>query len=188
MQLDDGSNAYIDDALDSAAAVWAELAGRDGQLNDRLLEVAWQHIVGSLYMSLLEGFSKIKSFSTEGRALVSMDLQSFASGITNNLVERVERAERKSNAAAPPPPPPPPLPPASTNPFGDDDEGEDANNLALTDTSQTPLDSDSDDDFIIREPPKVTPPRGRHWVDAYVKAWYFDEGDLIKWISQNRAR
>ena len=122
-QLGEGSNAYIEDTLDSAAAVWAELAGRDGQLNDRLLEVAWQHIVGGLYVTLLEGFSKIKSFSTEGRALVSMDLQTFASGITSNLVERVEKAERKSKAISSSMSPPPPLPPsASRNPFGDDDD------------------------------------------------------------------
>ena len=41
--------------------------------------------------------------------------------------------------------------------------------------SQSSGTESDDDDFIIREPPKVTPPRGRHWVDAYVKAWYFDE-------------
>ncbi|GMH97797.1 hypothetical protein TrST_g12661 [Triparma strigata] len=190
-ELMEGSNNYVDDALDLAAAVWAELAGRDGYLNERLLELAWQHIIGGIYISLLEGFAKIKSFSTEGRALVSMDLQTFASGIMNNLVDRIERIEK------PPPPPPPPPPPASssTNPFADDENDEEQNSPCnpfndddeCEAASKSSKSSSDDDEFIVREPPKVTPPRGKNWVDSYVKAWYFDEVDLLKWITQNKG-
>ena len=120
-----------------------------------------------------------------------MDLQTFASGIMNNLVDRIERIEK------PPPPPPPPPPPASssTNPFADDENDEEQNSPCnpfndddeCEAASKSSKSSSDDDEFIVREPPKVTPPRGKNWVDSYVKAWYFDEVDLLKWITQNKG-
>ena len=41
----------------------------------RAREMAWRGVVEAALMSLLRGFSRVERCSTEGRALMSMDLQ-----------------------------------------------------------------------------------------------------------------
>ena len=178
-------NDYIDSALDRAAQVWEELAGRNCFLDDRLLETAWRGIVGAVYEGLLEGFGKVQTCSTEGRALMSMDLQYFSESVaSNNLVDRY--ANLKRDCA-----------PTGLNAQRKDEESSHKRNVdfhndgQLEDASQSnygPLGyTPYEDEFILREPPSVSPPKGKHWVDAYIKAWYYGHEDLVKWISQNKS-
>ena len=52
----------------------------------------WENMVVAGFLSLLEGFSRISSCSTEGRALMSMDLATFTSEVTSpkSMRNRVE--------------------------------------------------------------------------------------------------
>ena len=59
--------------------MWAHLSS--SPLPKRLLFDAWEYVVESGYLALLEGFSKIFDCSTEGRALMSMDLATFSSNV-----------------------------------------------------------------------------------------------------------
>lgn len=128
----DGSSAYIDELSHRCSLLWANLSFLE---NFSLATCAWESIISSAFISLLEGFSLVFVCSTEGRALMSMDLASFASGISPRAVK---------------------------------------NNLEGVDF-QCP-------------PPLITSlPRGMQYVDAVVKAFYFGERDLIKWIEENRA-
>jgi hypothetical protein len=51
-----------------------------------LLNVVWENLVGAGYMSILDGFSKISSCSTEGRSLMSMDVSAYNNGIRADSV------------------------------------------------------------------------------------------------------
>jgi hypothetical protein len=128
----DGSSAYIDELSNRCSMLWAHLSFLE---NFSLASCAWESIISSAFISLLEGFSSVFVCSTEGRALMSMDLASFASGISPRAVK---------------------------------------NNLEGVD--------------FRCPPPLITAlPRGMQYVDAVVKAFYFGERDLIKWIEENRA-
>ena len=52
------------------------------KLPDIILTQAWLFIVESAYLTLLEGFSKVLSCSTEGRALMSIDLATLSSSLS----------------------------------------------------------------------------------------------------------
>lgn len=53
------------------------------------IDVIWETSVAGVYMSLLDGFSRISYCSTEGRALMSMDLAAYASSCSpRTLTER----------------------------------------------------------------------------------------------------
>ncbi len=128
----DGSSAYIDDLCNRCSLLWAHLSFLE---NYSLATCAWESIVSSAFLSLLEGFSMVFVCSTEGRALMSMDLASFASGISPRAVKK--NLEGVEFQCAPP---------------------------LITSIS-----------------------RGMQYVDAIVKAFYFGERDLMKWIEENRA-
>ncbi len=51
---------------------------------------AWRYVVESGYLALLEGFSKIYDCSTEGRALMSIDLATFSSNMNKHTMVSVE--------------------------------------------------------------------------------------------------
>ena len=125
------------------------------------------------YVSLLEGFSRIGKFSTEGRALCSMDLQAFSSGVgAKQILDRCERrkGERKQTKE------PRESSSSSSNPFaeeGEEEEGEGG-------------EQEDEDDDIVSLPPVVNPPYAKNFVSSYVNAWYFEKDDLLMWISQNR--
>lgn len=64
------------------------------------IERVWTYVVEGAFASLLDGFSRIPMCSTEGRALMSMDLASLASAMRDNgLQERL-----KGHASVPKPP------------------------------------------------------------------------------------
>ena len=116
---------------------------------------------------------------------MSMDLQYFSESVaSNNLVDRY--ANLKRDCA-----------PTGLNAQRKDEESSHKRNVdfhndgQLEDASQSnygPLGyTPYEDEFILREPPSVSPPKGKHWVDAYIKAWYYGHEDLVKWISQNKS-
>jgi len=131
-EIVDGSNAYIDDLCNRCICLWARLSFLK---NYNLATCAWDSVVSSAFLSLLEGFSMVFVCSTEGRALMSMDLASFAAGVSFRAI--------KTNS-----------------------EGIECRCL----------------------PPSMIPsiPNGMQYVDAVVKAFYFGEHDLMKWIKENR--
>ena len=128
----DGSNTYIDDLSDRCARLWAKVSFLE---NYSLAKSAWECIVSAAFLSLLEGFSKVLVCSTEGRALMSMDLASFAAGVSPSCV---------------------------------------MSHL-----------NDIDGMECRFPPPSVHCERGMQYVDTVVKAFYFGERDLMKWIEGN---
>ena len=74
------------------AFIWSALGVSQRKLPTGVLKVVWEQLVESNYLSLLEGFSKVRSCSTEGRALMSMDLASFAAETENpsSIMDRLD--------------------------------------------------------------------------------------------------
>ena len=64
------------------------------------LHYAWDQLVGSAFLLLLEGFSKVNC-STEGRSLMSMDLATLNHGLMPDAVR--EEIEELYPSVAPPP-------------------------------------------------------------------------------------
>eukprot|EP00904_Undaria_pinnatifida_P002484 jgi/Undpi1/12236/HiC_scaffold_5.g01912.m1 len=58
----------------------------------RAREMAWRGVVDAALMSLLRGFSRVKRCSTEGRALMSMDLQALTLGLEDPAAAQASKA------------------------------------------------------------------------------------------------
>jgi len=56
------------------------------KLPDQVLDSTWESIVVAGFLCLLEGFSKVISCSTEGRALMSMDLATYSSEMKRDSI------------------------------------------------------------------------------------------------------
>lgn len=88
--MNEHPNEYIDALCGRFADIWAGLSLSKKKLPRGLLETAWEDMVSGGYMTLLEGFSRVPYCSTEGRALMSMDLASFAAGIDpSSIMDRM---------------------------------------------------------------------------------------------------
>ena len=99
-------NDYVDFMCEFMSLVWASLCELttnkaledEGQQQEQILLPRailisiWETFVGCGYMVLLDGFSRVPFCSTEGRALMSMDLRSYSNGISTQSVRR--RLER----------------------------------------------------------------------------------------------
>lgn len=115
--------------------------------------IAWNHILQASYMTLLHGFSLILTCSTEGRALMSMDLAAYSAGISSeSVMERLLR-RREMKALR---------------------ENEECHACVSQILVASPGDFVMD---VQRE--------GMQHVDAYIKAFYFGEEDLMSWIDEN---
>ena len=99
-QMNEHANDYVDSLRSRCACVWAALCVSPHRLPSGLLREAWKSLVEGGYASLLEGFSRVKLCSTEGRALMSMDLASFAAGVHPSAV--LDRLEYQIEYEAPP--------------------------------------------------------------------------------------
>lgn len=89
--LHEQSNSYVDILCDRCAIVWFHICNskQESPFPTFLLARLWEKIVLAGFLSLLEGFSKITSCSTEGRALMSMDLATFTSEVSpKSLMDR----------------------------------------------------------------------------------------------------
>lgn len=74
-----------------------------------ILQTLWDDLLGGGYTVLMDGFSKIPYCSTEGRALMSMDVTSYRSGTSSrSIAERLRDHDPSSKSC--------PLPP-ETNPY-----------------------------------------------------------------------
>jgi len=62
--------------------------------------MTWKDMIDGAYLTLLEGFSRIPCCSTEGRALMSIDLASFAAGTDPAAV--MERLDYNNDCDKPP--------------------------------------------------------------------------------------
>jgi hypothetical protein len=79
------------------ALLWHNLSQTIGMPSGQL-KVVWENIVGAAYMCMLDAFSKIPFCSTEGRALMSMDVSAFNNGTRpSSIIERLEDDELKEN-------------------------------------------------------------------------------------------
>lgn len=155
--LNEHSNDYIDFSLiDRCASLWFYMASSIDGLHPtahKFLSFIWEHMVRAGFESLLEGFSKITTCSTEGRALMSMDLASFASGIQNrSIMNRIKQFQEEFK-------------------------------LPKTEESFMLLSPS-----LSQESQMISMPRGNQgmqYVDIYVKVFYFDVADVMKWIEDN---
>ena len=108
-KLHEQANEYVEDFCDFLALLWRYLyAPRSSSSSssssssctgsDRLpmgiLKILWENLIGGGYMVLLDGFSKVPYCSTEGRALMSMDVRSYRSGVSaRSIASRIEELQ-----------------------------------------------------------------------------------------------
>lgn len=93
-QLGDGSNTYIDKLVERCLELWGSISSNCKDQNPCLFVVtsAWEQVICGAYVSLLEGFSKVMVCSTEGRALMSMDLAAFSAGISISAIKALDNS------------------------------------------------------------------------------------------------
>jgi hypothetical protein len=125
-KLFEHANGYVEDLCELCVSLWEKLSSPCGpHLPMPVRTIGWTYILSSAYLSLMEGFSRVLKCSTEGRALMSIDLATLASGISSHsILERLEG---------------------------------------------------SHSDFVLERPPSVDLPRGKLYVDTYVKVFYYPE-------------
>ena len=92
-KLHEQANDYVEELCDFLALLWKSLYAPEARLPIGILHTLWENLLGGGYMVLLDGFSKIPFCSTEGRALMSMDVASYRSGTSPRLIaERLRDA------------------------------------------------------------------------------------------------
>jgi hypothetical protein len=98
-KLHEQANDYVEDFCDFLALLWQSLSatGDVRRLPLGILKTLWENLLGGGYMVLLDGFSKVPYCSTEGRALMSMDVASYRSGTSpRSIAERLEDDDNPS--------------------------------------------------------------------------------------------
>lgn len=98
-KLHEQPNQYIDSVCDFVAMLWCSLVNAR-KVPRGAIDNAWRFIVEGGFASLLDGFSRVTFCSTEGRALMSMDVACFA----NELRGRGIQERLQGHASSPPPP------------------------------------------------------------------------------------
>jgi Protein of unknown function C-terminus (DUF2451) len=98
-RLHEHANEYIDDLCDRCSLIWGYLK-TSAKLPAIVLDATWDNLISAAYHALLEGFSRVPNCSTEGRALMSLDVASFVAGTSPGSVE--ERAEDIAPGHRPP--------------------------------------------------------------------------------------
>jgi hypothetical protein len=92
-KLNEDPNDYVESMCERCALFWGFLS-TSGKLPDKAMVFVWSGLMTAAYSTMLEGFSRISFCSTEGRALMTLDLASFSSGVTPQAVK--ERLDRRS--------------------------------------------------------------------------------------------
>lgn len=92
-------NQYVESVCEYAALLWCSLH-KAGNIPLGAIELVWKFVVEGGFASLLDGFSRIPFCSTEGRALMSMDLATFTSEMRSRAVQ--ERLEDHASTPDPP--------------------------------------------------------------------------------------
>jgi Protein of unknown function C-terminus (DUF2451) len=89
-KLHEYPNDYVDDLCNRCSLIWGYLYS-SSKLPTAILEETWDGLVSAAYLALLEGYSRVRRCSTEGRAHMTLDLASFRAGISPRSVsERLE--------------------------------------------------------------------------------------------------
>jgi len=130
-RLSEASNRYVELVCGRYAFIWRFLC-TSAKLPIGVRKKVWEQLVIVGYAALLEGFARVHDCTTEGRLLMSMDLESFAAGTTPQAI-------------------------------------------------QESLHHDG-----IPQPGQVISPRGREYVDHYIKASYYPTEDVLSWIYSNK--
>ena len=91
-------NDYVEELSERCCLIWGYVAA-SGKLPASFMELCWKGIANAAYQSMLEGFSRVPFCSTEGRALMALDLASFTAGISRmSLVELLENHNLTADA------------------------------------------------------------------------------------------
>jgi hypothetical protein len=98
-RLHEHANQYIESICDICSLLWCSLSNARN-LPSGALNIIWENMVGGCYLALLDGFSRLPFCSTEGRALMSMDLASLTIGIQPDSV--LEHLEDQAETKPPP--------------------------------------------------------------------------------------
>ena len=74
-------NDYVDQLVDTCMSLLRHIEASPLKYQPSIISETWDGIIESGYLALLEGFAKVYECSTEGRALMSIDLASFSSAL-----------------------------------------------------------------------------------------------------------
>lgn len=99
-KLHEHPNFYVNSLCDLCSLIWCHLSA-DNRIPSGAMKLLWEDLTNGGYVALLDGFSRVPFCSTEGRALMSMDLASFSSGVCPRSV--LDRMEEQSLCSLPPP-------------------------------------------------------------------------------------
>ena len=89
-KLHEHPNDYVDSLCERVSLIWGFVAA-SGKLPQHLVSKVWARLQTIAYLTLLEGFSRVMYCSTEGRALMALDLASLSSNLRSDSVcERLE--------------------------------------------------------------------------------------------------
>lgn len=95
--INEQSNPYVDHLCNHVALLWKSLV-ESRSVPSAVKDHAWELLIQSGYLALLDGFARVSYCSTEGRSLMSMDLASFATGTSPQGIK-----ERNSYQVSGPP-------------------------------------------------------------------------------------
>ena len=89
-KLHEQPNEYVDALCERVCLIWGFVAA-SGKLPQYLVTQVWARLQTAAYMTLIEGFSRVIYCSTEGRALMALDLASLSSCLRRDAVlQRLE--------------------------------------------------------------------------------------------------
>lgn len=100
LKLHESPNGYVDELTDRCALLWGYLSV-SGKLPLSIQALVWEDILHAAYLSMLEGFARVPFCSTEGRALMTLDLASLRAGTTRVAV--MDKLEGRCLVAQHPP-------------------------------------------------------------------------------------
>lgn len=84
-KLNEHPNNYVEDICEKCSLIWGFLC-TSGKLSEIIQNDTWNRINAMAYQALLEGFARVPRCSTEGRALMTLDLASLSDGLMPDVV------------------------------------------------------------------------------------------------------
>lgn len=99
-KLQEQPNDYVDEIVELCSLVWGFIFV-SAKLPEFLRSRTWADLVASIYNAMLDGFARVPVCSTEGRALMTLDLASLSAGLTPAVV--LERLQERALLALSPP-------------------------------------------------------------------------------------
>jgi fucose 4-O-acetylase-like acetyltransferase len=72
-KLHDYPNDYVDVVTDRCCFIWGYFVA-SAKLPQQVMKNTWKNLVQACYLSMLEGFARVPCCSSEGRALMKLDL------------------------------------------------------------------------------------------------------------------